>query len=189
MNMVSKRNKKKKLKPSPPLSQEQAGDNLPTGPELPEDYLDPRQQAALKLGYEVAAFEKELGNGKVPLELFTEEELLLPFQRLEAEIGQPISKLAQNAETSQRIVDAIRETLHSIMTPERLQRLREKVEMIAKAWVETNNKWAAALQVELDRLGADHYEENNFILAAFMGQLDRADEGKNPAQKGKKRRR
>ena len=59
------------------------------------------------------------------------------------------------------------------MTPERFRRFREEVDKTAANWLRMRQKWGAALQFELGCLDGDQYEENKFILAAFIGQIYR----------------
>jgi hypothetical protein len=73
------------------------------------------------------------------------------------------------------------------MTPERFRRFREEVDKTATNWLRTRQKWGAALQFELGHLG-DQYEENKFILTAFIGQIYRLGKEHNPAAKKKKKR-
>ena len=74
------------------------------------------------------------------------------------------------------------------MTPERFLRFCEDVERMAKTWFRTRQKWAAALQFELAYFGGDQYEENKFILAAFIGQVYCLGKEHKSAPKAKKRR-
>jgi hypothetical protein len=118
----------------------------------------------------VETFEDALGHGDVELSLFSEEELMLPIQRIQAEFGELVQS---SEEMRERIFDAVRQALSEIMTPERFRRFREEVDQTATNWLRTHQKWGAALQFELGYLDGDQYEENKFILAAFIGQVYR----------------
>jgi hypothetical protein len=147
------------------------------------------RERAEKQAWEMAdKFEGELAKGRIALDLFTEEELLLPFQRLQADYGQPVTEMEPTDELQQRSFDAIVQAIKDILTTERFQRLRKDVESTAKIWMHERQKWAAALQFELGWLEGDAYEENKFVLSAFIGQLYRAGEEQKSAPKPKKRR-
>jgi glycerophosphoryl diester phosphodiesterase len=146
-----------------------------------------RQRAEKQVWEMVEAFEDALGHGDVELSLFSEEELVLPFQRIQAEFGEPFTQAQPPEEMRERIFEAIRQAITEIMTPERFRRFREEVDKTAINWLRTRQKWGAALQFELGHLG-DHYEENKFILVAFIGQIYRLGKEHNPAAKKKKKR-
>lgn len=136
----------------------------------------------------VEVFEDKLGHGDVDLSLFSEEELMLPFQRIQAEFGEPFTQAQPSDAMRERTFDAIRQAITEIMTPERFRRFREEVEMTVKTWFRTRQKWAAALQFELGHLDGDQYEENKFVLAAFIGQIYRLGREHKSVAKSKKRR-
>ena len=46
---------------------------------------------------------------------------------------------------------------------------------MAKTWLRERKKWAAALQGELIWLDEEQYEENKFVIAAFLGQITRLE--------------
>jgi len=121
----------------------------------------------------IEAFENALVQGNMELDLFTEAELALPFERIQAEFGEPFKQVQPSEETNERIFEAIRQALTEIMTPERLRRFRAEVEITAKTWLRTHHKWAAALRFELGYLDGDEYEETKFFLAVFLGQVAR----------------
>jgi len=133
-----------------------------------------RERAEKQIWEMVEAFEDALARGHVELSLFSEEELseeelMLPFQR---------------------IFKAVRQALSEIMTLERFRRFREDVDKTATNWLRTRQKWGAALQFELGYLDGSQYEENKFILAAFIGQVYRlGKEHKSTTIKKRKRRR
>jgi hypothetical protein len=132
-----------------------------------------RQRTEKQIWEMVEAFEDALGQGDVELSLFSEEELMLPFQRIQAEFGEPFTQVQPTEEMRERIFEAVRRALSEIMTPERFHRFREEVDKTATNWLRTHQKWGAVLQFELGYLDGDHYEENKFILAAFIGQVYR----------------
>jgi hypothetical protein len=146
-----------------------------------------RQRAEIQIWEMVEAFEDKLGHGDVDLNLFSEEELMLPFQRIQAEFGEPFIQAQPSDEMRERIFDALRQAITEIMTPERFRRFREEVERTAKTWFRTRQKWAAALQFELGYLDGDPYEENKFVLAAFIGQIYRLGKEHKSTRKTKKR--
>ena len=146
-----------------------------------------RQRAEKHIWEMVEAFEDKLGHGDVDLNLFSEEELMLPFQRIQARFGEPFTQVQPSEEMRERTFDAIRQAITEIMTPEHFRRFCEEVEMTAKTWFRTRQKWAAALQFELGHLDGDQYEENKFVLAAFIGQIYRLGKEHKSARKTKKR--
>lgn len=119
------------------------------------------------------AFEEELAKGNIKLDLFTEEELTLPFIRLQAELGKSIIQAKPSEELQGQVFKAIRDAVNSIMTPERYRRLCDDVQGIANTWVQERNRWAAAIQGELTWLEKEQYTENKFVLSAFLGQITR----------------
>lgn len=132
-----------------------------------------RQRTEKQIWEMVEAFEDALGQGDVELSLFSEEELMLPFQRIQAEFGEPFTQVQPSEEIRERIFESVRQALSEIMTPERFRRFREEVDKTATNWLRTHQKRGAALQFELGYLDGDQYEENKFILAAFIGQVYR----------------
>jgi len=146
-----------------------------------------RQRAEKQIWDMVEAFEDALGHGDVELSLFSEEELMLPFQRIQAEFGEPFTQAQPSEEIRERIFEAVRQAITEIMTPERFRRFREDVEKTATSWLRTRQKWGAALQFELGHLDGDQYEENKFILAAFIGQIYRLGKEHKSATKKKSR--
>lgn len=146
------------------------------------------ERAEMQVWQTIEAFENALVQGSVELNLFTEAELALPFERIQAEFGEPFKQVQPSEEMSERIFEAIRQALTEIMTPERLQRFREDVETTAKAWLRTHHKWAAALRFELGYLDGDEYEETKFFLAVFLGQVSRMGKEHPAASKSKKHR-
>lgn len=134
------------------------------------------------------ALENELLEGRVTLDLFTEDELILPLKRIQAELGEHASAFdAANEQMAERSFEIIRQTIIEIMTTKRFQRLRNDVRASAKFWLRERHKWAAALQAELGWLDGEQYEENKFVLAAFLGQMIRLGKEQKPAPKQKKR--
>jgi len=146
-----------------------------------------RQRAEKQVWDMANAFEKELAEGRVTLDLFTQAELVLPLLRLQAEVGELLTQEQPTEEMRQRVFDAVLQAINEIMTPERFQRLRKDVQSTAKAWLRERQKWAAALQFELGWLDGEQYEENKFVVSAFVGQMMRLGKDQKPAQKQKKR--
>ena len=147
-----------------------------------------RERAEKQIWEMVDAFEDALGKGDVDMSLFSEEELMLPFQRVQAEFGEPFTQVQPSEEMRERIFDAVRQALSEIMTPERFRRFREEVDKTTTNWLRTRQKWSAALQFELGYLDGSQYEENKFILAAFIGQVYRlGKEHKSATTKNRKR--
>lgn len=164
-----------------PEKLEQLGQKVLAKPDL-------RERAENQIWNMVKTFEKELFDGKVVLNLFTQEELYLPFQRLQAELEGKIDIASQgDEETAGKIFNVIRQTIVEIMTPERLQRFRSDVQSTAKTWWRERHKWAAALQAELDWLNREAREENLFIMAAFWGQVRQLVEDQKSSKKPKRR--
>ena len=147
-----------------------------------------RQRAEKQVWAMVEAFEDALGQGDVELSLFSEEELMLPFQRIEKELGKPLAQAQPSEEIRERIFEAVRQAIIEIMTPERFCRFREDIDKTATNWLQARQKWGAMLKFELDYLDGDQYEENKFILAAFIGQIYRLGKEHKPTTKKKKSR-
>jgi len=132
-----------------------------------------RQRTEKQIWEMVEAFEIALARGHVELSLFSEEEQMLPFQRIKAEFGEPFTQVQPSEEMHEHIFEAVRQALSEIMTPERFRRFREDVDKTATNWLRTSQKWGAAIQFELGYLDGSQYEVNKFILAAFIGQIYR----------------
>jgi len=137
---------------------------------------DLRQQIEEKTDEMTDAFEDELAKGKIDLDLFTEEELLLPFQRLQGESGRSMKEVLSDEVLAEQFFDAILPTMAAIMTPERYKRLRQDIESTVKVWMHRKYKWTAALQFEIGGLDENRYEADRFVLAAFIGQFYRANQ-------------
>lgn len=133
----------------------------------------------------INAFEVELVKGKVDLNLFSEAELVLPFELIAQETGKPIEKL-QPAEIQDRLFEAIQQAIIRIMTPERLQQMRHYVKSTAKVWIRERRKWMGALDLELSHLEGEQYEDNKFVVSAFIGQWRRVGNEKKSGSKTKK---
>ena len=132
-----------------------------------------RERAEKQILDMIEAFEKELAEGKIALDLFTQEELVLPFQRLQVEFGEPFTQVQPSEEMRQHVWDVIIQVINEMMTPDRFRRLYKEVQSMAKTWLRERKKWAAALQGELIWLDEEQYEENKFVIAAFLGQITR----------------
>lgn len=158
------------------------------GRKLFEAHPELHQRAEEQVLDMVDTFEDEVAQGLVDLDLFSEEELVLPFQCLQVEFGKPFKDVQPADEMRERTFDAIRQTIVELMTPERFGRFRNDVEKTAKTWHHTHPKWSTALQYELGYLEGDQYEENKFILAAFIGQVERTSKESKPIRKGRKRK-
>jgi hypothetical protein len=125
----------------------------------------------------IEQFEQELSDGKIALALFTNEELLLPFQRLDEEYGGPVTDKRFTEDQQKHNIEVIMQTIREMMTPERQQRLRNDVEAAAKAWARERKyqKYAPVLDMEIGWLEEENGAvENQFVLSAFFGQLTRA---------------
>ena len=85
-----------------------------------------------------------------------------------------------------RVFDAIVQAINEVMTPERFQRMRNDVESTAKSWLRERKKWGAALQGELIWLDEEQYEENKFVISAYLGQIKRLGKDQKPAPKKNK---
>lgn len=70
---------------------------------------------------------------------------------------------------------------------DRLMTTNDLAKLEMAIWFRTRQKWAAALQSELAYLDGDQYEENKFVLAAFIGQLYRIGKEHKSVTKTKKR--
>jgi hypothetical protein len=147
-----------------------------------------RQRAEKQVWNMIEAFEDAVGHGDIDLNLFSDEELMLPFQHIQAELGKPLAQVKLSEEVSKRTFEAVRQAVTEIMTLERFLRFREDVDKTATDWLRTRQKWGAVLKFELDYLDGDQYEENKFILAAFIGQVSRLDKEQRSVTKKKKKR-
>ena len=123
----------------------------------------------------VENFETSLFKGEVVLDLFTQEELDLPFDRLEKETGRPVNEILADETGPQLVMDAIRQDLVQIMTPERMREMYQQGSEINKAWFAQRTEWAGALELELVWLEDEQYDENKFLVCVFFGQLMRAN--------------
>lgn len=144
-----------------------------------------RQRAEKQVWDMLDAFENALWSGEVDLKLFSEEEILLPFQRIQAEYGESITQLQTSEKKRDHVFEIIRQALTEIMTPQRFRRFREDVEKTVDAWLHARYKWGSHLQIELNFLGGDQYEETNFFLAAFIGQISLMDKDQTPKKQKK----
>jgi len=158
------------------------------GKKILEEQPGLRQRAEKQALEMEKAFEDAVGQGEVELSLFSEEELMVPFQRIQAEFGEPFTQAQPSEEMRERIFEAIRQAIIEIMTPERFCRFREDMDKTATNWLQARQKWGAMLKFELDYLHGDQYEENKFILAAFIGQIYRLGKEHKPTTKKKKSR-
>lgn len=129
------------------------------------------------------AFEEELAKGNIKLDLFTEEELALPFIRLQAELGETFTQAKPSEKLRGQVFQAMVDAVNSIMTPDRYRRLCDDVQSTAQTWMQGKNRWAAAIQGELTWLEKEQYTENKFILSLFLGQLTRLGKEKRPNKK------
>jgi hypothetical protein len=114
-----------------------------------------RQRAEKQIWDMVNAFEDSLGHGDVELILFSEEELMLPFQRIQAEFGEAFTQAQPSEEIRERIFKAVQQAIVEIMIPERFHHFREDVEKTAASWLRTRQKWGAALQFELGHIDGE----------------------------------
>ena len=172
----------KDLMQSPDKLTQIAGQLATTRPDL----VGVAEQKALRI---LKAFEKELIAGSIDLPLFSEDELKLPFERMEAELGVPFTETPDTEAMGHRTFEAMVQTMSELMTPERYQRFCKDVESTQKTWMRENNKWAIALQLEMGFMGEKEYDEDRFVLSAFFGQLARMAKQQAAADKSAKRKR
>jgi hypothetical protein len=125
-------------------------------------------------------FETELEQGRVELDLFTPDELVLPFQRLQDTLGEAaLASEASKEAAREQIFVTVTETLAETFTPERWQKFYRDVQNTARKWILTRRTWGAALQAELGLLDKDEYQQNRFVMFAFFGQIRRMGGPKN----------
>jgi len=134
---------------------------------------DLRRKIEAKMGSITEAFKDELFKGNIELDLFTEEELLLPFQRYQKEFEALNSAELDKEKEASRIIKLIQPTIDVIMTPERYKRLRQDIESTINIWMKRRYKWASALQFEMGYLEEEKYAPGLFITTVFWGQLCR----------------
>jgi hypothetical protein len=132
-------------------------------------------------------FEKELRQGQVKLELFTLQELALPIQRLQVNLGETAQSFDASKEDAQKQIFAVfNETVAEIFTPERWQKFYRDMQDTARKWIIARNAWGTALHTELSLLDKEKYEQSRFVLFVFWGQLGRLSAPKN-RKRSKKR--
>jgi hypothetical protein len=119
-------------------------------------------------------FEKKLEKGQVELDLFTREEIYLPFNRLEEILGPDAQKFdGSTAAGQKRILEIVIETMDELFTPQRWGKFYIDVEETAHRWMRARHPWGAALRAELGTMDKNSYESNRFIVFAFWGQVRR----------------
>jgi len=72
----------------------------------------------------------------------------------------------------QRVFDTIVQTINEIMT-QNASSVCEGCAIYGERLAEREKKMAAAIQGELAWLDGEQYEENKFVLSAFLGQITR----------------
>ncbi len=132
-------------------------------------------------------FETELENGRVELELFTREELVLPFQRLQDNLGDAAQFFnVTNNDSQKQVFTVMTDTIAEILTPERWRKFYRDVQEIARQWIQSRHVWGVALHAELGMLNKEDYQQNQFVIFAFFGQLRRLGAPKK-SKRSKKR--
>ncbi|MEI7847465.1 MAG: hypothetical protein WCK35_16815 [Chloroflexota bacterium] len=137
-------------------------------------------------------FEKKLEQGQVELELFTREEIYLPFNRLEEILGPDAQKFDGSTAAGQKqIFDVLIGTMDELFTPQRWEKFYNDVEQTARKWMRARHPWGAALHAELSFLDKKEYEKSRFILSVYWGQIKRlqAPENSKPSKKTTTRKR
>lgn len=135
----------------------------------PEQFAKVQDQAL-----EIAGnFEQGLFEGKIALDLFTQEELDRPVEQLQQEQGRPIDEILASETGPEQLMETIRQTIVAVMTPERMQEMHRQAGEITQSWYEQNDPWAAALELEMVWLEGEQFEENKFLACVFLGQLAR----------------
>jgi hypothetical protein len=107
-----------------------------------------RQRAEKQILYMVDTFEDELAKGNIALDLFSEAELALPFQRLQVEFGKPFKDIQPSDEMRESTFDAICQAITELMKWRRRQGLGFVVtksgllpsNMNSVTWMEINTK-------------------------------------------------
>ena len=106
--------------------------------------------------------------------MFTREELFLPFQQLEDNLGKDnLSPDVVKDIDQEQLFKMVSEALAKMFTPERWHKFHHDVENTARKWMLSMHPWGAALYAETGFLDKNQYEENRFIIIAFFGQLRR----------------
>jgi hypothetical protein len=132
-----------------------------------------RERLEHQLDEDVDRFEEALWKGKVKLDLFTEEELQLPFSHLREELeGEQLDPSALEAkQAADRLIDSIRQALLEIMTSQRLQRMKVDLERVFQNWLSQRDRWAMALRAEIYWLDDIKVSENPFLIAAYVAEI------------------
>ncbi len=135
-----------------------------------------RQRLERRIDEAVDQFEKDLFRGKIVLDVFTEEELSRPAERLSqaVETGQIVLAEEHARENAQRFFEIARASLVEIATPQRLVKLKADLEKISRAWLRERNKGVIALQAEIAWLDDIEPAENGFLIALYLGSVRRA---------------
>ncbi len=148
-----------------------------------------RQRLERQFDKMVEEFEHALWTGETRLDLFTPEELLLPFNRLEEKyVAENIDpSTADPQKTAEDTVKSIRDSLVEILTADRLQEIKRDLERVSQQWQREKNKWAMPLQAEIGWLDDYSVEENRFFMAAYAGQIrrDMKSQGSGELQHGR----
>lgn len=145
-------------------------EKLETDPEF-------RTRIEQKLEEDMDEFDQAFLEGKVHLDLFSEDELLISIKRLikafpDFEVDFDLSRYdPQQAVIT--FIDTIRDSIVEIMTPERLAQANKDLDVLYRTWLRDRNRWAIALQSEI--LGLDELEvvENEFLQQAYINQMRR----------------
>ncbi len=134
-----------------------------------------RQRLERQVDKMVEGFEQALWKGETRLDLFTQEELLLPFHRMQAKIEAENVDLAtaDPQKTAQDLIQYMRDSLVEVLTPDRLQEIKRSLERVSQQWQREKNKWAMPLQAEIGWLDDYSVEESRFFMAAYAGQIRR----------------
>ncbi|MEJ2710833.1 MAG: hypothetical protein P8074_24700 [Anaerolineales bacterium] len=151
---------------------------LEANPKLRE-YFEQRAEKDLE------KFRQALLDNKVALDVFLEEEVLLPLQRLEQELqdeGLNFSELDKQKVT-ERFRVLVEETIVEVMTPERLQQVKTDLEKLSQRWLRARNRWAVGLITEINRLDELEVTENPFFMLVYMNQYKRAMKKISPKKK------
>jgi hypothetical protein len=134
-----------------------------------------RQRLERQFDKMVEEFERALWTGEARLDLFTQEEIQLPFHRMQEKIEAENVDIstADPQKTTQDLIQFMRNSLAEIITPERFREIKASFQRVLQQWQREKNKWALPLQVEIGWLDDYKVEENTFLLAAYVAQIRR----------------
>ncbi len=120
-------------------------------------------------------FEQQIAQGKVQLDLFDSAEVERPLRALADYVAQNQvdAKSADHSEISRRMVELVQQAIDEVMTPERIQKMKDDLKRLSAEWLREKNWQGILLQGEISLLDSEPPGENAFVYAAYVNQLKR----------------